>query len=193
MCLRRQSVGNWQNFRAEKARQGPRSGNFFSIAHDPSTTMDLFDDPDYRQIVAAIATFLFASFFVYLAIPSNIESPAECDVPTPEQCQPGWEGKVLDEPSIKVIGNLCSKSSSEANCAKLPGTSAIQCYCPATGQLLGLINPATSEGVDRAIAKAQEAQPEWARTSFIQRRRVLKTLQKCVGRIAETPNMPCLV
>jgi acyl-CoA reductase-like NAD-dependent aldehyde dehydrogenase len=35
-------------------------------------------------------------------------------------------------------------------------------------------------GIDRAIAKAKEAQVEWAKTSFSQRRRVLKTMLKYV-------------
>lgn len=64
--------------------------------------------------------------------------------------------------------------------SQISGSSAIQCYCPANGRLLGLVNPSTPEGIDRAIAKAKEAQTEWAKTSFKQRRRVLKTILKCV-------------
>lgn len=40
------------------------------------------------------------------------------------------------------------------------------------------MNPSTPEGIDRAIAKAKEAQIEWAKTTFKQRRKVLKTLLK---------------
>ncbi|THX78934.1 ALDH-like protein [Aureobasidium pullulans] len=43
-------------------------------------------------------------------------------------------------------------------------------------ELLGVINPSTPDGIDRAIARAQEAQHTWALTTFSQRRRVLKTL-----------------
>ena len=59
---------------------------------------------------------------------------------------------------------------------KVSGSSAIQCYCPANGRLLGNINPATTDGIDRAIAKAKDAQVDWAKTTWGQRRRVLKTM-----------------
>jgi acyl-CoA reductase-like NAD-dependent aldehyde dehydrogenase len=56
----------------------------------------------------------------------------------------------------------------------------IQCYNPATGERLGLINPVTQNGIDRAIAQATEAQKGWGGSSFSQRRRVLKTLLKFI-------------
>jgi len=40
------------------------------------------------------------------------------------------------------------------------------------------VNPATPDGINRAIARAGEAQVQWAKTSFRQRRRVLRTLLK---------------
>jgi acyl-CoA reductase-like NAD-dependent aldehyde dehydrogenase len=63
---------------------------------------------------------------------------------------------------------------------QIPGSSAVQCYCPATGQSLGVINPSTPDGIDRAITRAQEAQHKWALTTFSQRRKVLKTLLKYI-------------
>ncbi len=62
----------------------------------------------------------------------------------------------------------------------MSGSSAIQCYCPANGRLLGFVNPSTPDGIDRAIAKAKKAQNEWAKTTFKQRRRVMKTLLKYI-------------
>lgn len=67
--------------------------------------------------------------------------------------------EVLEEPSIRV-----------------PGSSAIQCYAPATGQLLGLVNPVSPGGIDRAIEQAHAAQKKWTNTTFSQRRQVLRTL-----------------
>lgn len=63
---------------------------------------------------------------------------------------------------------------------KIPRSSAIQCYNPATGQLLGQVNPATPDGIDRAVARAADAQREWATTTFGQRRKVLRTILKYV-------------
>jgi hypothetical protein len=60
--------------------------------------------------------------------------------------------------------------------AQLSGSTAIQCYSPATGQSLGLINPVTPDGIDRIIAKATKAQQTWAKTTFAERRQVLKSV-----------------
>ncbi|KAI9823449.1 MAG: Meiotic Sister-Chromatid recombination aldehyde dehydrogenase [Thelocarpon impressellum] len=84
-------------------------------------------------------------------------------VAQPAQCEAGWEGDVLEKPQLKV-----------------PGSSAIQCYSPATGRSLSTVNPASAAAVDRAVKRAAEAQREWAKTSFAQRRRVLRTLLKFI-------------
>lgn len=65
----------------------------------------------------------------------------------------------------------------ETASVRLPGSSAIQCYAPATGQLLGLANPASPAGVDRAVAAAAAAQKAWQHTTFEQRRAVLRSLK----------------
>ncbi|KAK4117472.1 ALDH-like protein [Canariomyces notabilis] len=59
---------------------------------------------------------------------------------------------------------------------KISGSTAIQCYAPATGQFLGHVNPATPNAIDRAIEQARAAQATWATTSFRERRAVLRTL-----------------
>nr|POE59076.1 putative aldehyde dehydrogenase-like protein [Quercus suber] len=80
-------------------------------------------------------------------------------VPAPDQCKPGWRGSILQSPTIKV-----------------PNSTVIQCYAPATGADLGFINPSTPSGIDRAIQKATAAQLKWAQSSFIERKRVLRSL-----------------
>ncbi|EAT85307.2 hypothetical protein SNOG_07841 [Parastagonospora nodorum SN15] len=97
------------------------------------------------------------------------EAPVKYVVEPPEEAKPGWKGDVLEKPSLKVSGS-----------------SLIQCYAPATGQALGRINPSTADGIDRAIAKAKAAQVTWAQTSFIQRRKVLKTMLKFILNNQET-------
>ncbi|OCK84736.1 aldehyde dehydrogenase [Lepidopterella palustris CBS 459.81] len=114
----------------------------------------------YGIIIASFLTLLLA----FLFFRNDPERPVPYHVPPPEQCSEEWKGEVLESPSLKV-----------------PGSSAIQGYCPATGASLGLINPSTPDGIDRVIAKAKEAQVEWAKTTFAQRRKVLKTMLKCVA------------
>jgi acyl-CoA reductase-like NAD-dependent aldehyde dehydrogenase len=53
--------------------------------------------------------------------------------------------------------------------------------CPADGRSLGSpITPDNAEDIDLAIEKATAAQPEWSRTTFSQRRRLLKTLLRYI-------------
>ncbi|QIX00330.1 hypothetical protein AMS68_005847 [Peltaster fructicola] len=63
---------------------------------------------------------------------------------------------------------------------KVPGSPDIQCYSPATGELLQCITPVTPDGLDRLIDQAGTAQKEWAETQFWQRRRVLKTILRFI-------------
>lgn len=54
-------------------------------------------------------------------------------------------------------------------------------YCPADGRVLGNgIKPATVEDVNKAVGAAKAAQREWARTTFVERRKVLRSLLKYV-------------
>lgn len=97
-----------------------------------------------------------ALLFVYLFF-LRADPPIRYTVPAPKL--PEGEPQILQRPSIKV-----------------EGSSAIQCYAPATGQLLGLVNPSTPAGLDRAIASAAEAQKKWSQTTFRERRAVLRTM-----------------
>lgn len=60
--------------------------------------------------------------------------------------------------------------------SQAPGSNDVQCYCPASGQLLGTITPSTPDGIDRAWVRAKDAQTEWAKTTFSERRKVLRTI-----------------
>ena len=69
---------------------------------------------------------------------------------------------------------------------KVPGSSTIHCYAPATGEFLGYVRPFTTDDIDKAVAQAKNAQEAWARTTFAQRRQVLKTMLKFVLKNQET-------
>jgi len=135
------------------------------------------------------------------------EGAVPYDVAVPEQCKDGWEGQVLEEPSIKVGRFFVAQSSPGSAIQEggqrgiayptlhhhllpqpryifltyinqIDGSTAVQCYCPASGQLLGIVNPVTADGIDRIISKAKDAQIAWAETSFAERRTVLRALLK---------------
>ncbi|KAK0733627.1 Aldehyde/histidinol dehydrogenase, partial [Lasiosphaeria miniovina] len=99
--------------------------------------------------------------------------PIRYRVPTPKTPE---KVEILEKPAIKVSGS-----------------TAIQCYAPATGQFLGLVNPSTPNAIDRAIEQAQEAQTAWAKTSFRDRRAVLRSiLQHVLDNQEEICRVACL-
>ncbi|KAL7621544.1 Meiotic Sister-Chromatid recombination aldehyde dehydrogenase [Parahypoxylon ruwenzoriense] len=113
-----------------------------------------------------ITDFAFLSYPLVLTVVGGIvlyythtdywDRPKRYTVPGPKKPD---EIRILEHPTLKV-----------------PGSTAIQCYMPATGQFLGLVNPSTPTGIDRAIAQAASAQETWACTSFAERRKVLRTM-----------------
>lgn len=115
------------------------------------------------RALAAVATLVAAWLAYYYFLRPDREPALAFSVPPPEQCRLDWRGKVLPEPAIKV-----------------PGSTAIQCYAPATGQYLGLVNPSTPDRIDRIIKRAADAQTGWASTTFAQRRQVMKTILKFI-------------
>jgi hypothetical protein len=111
------------------------------------------------NVILTVACLTAAYLFHRLVVRNDGEQPVPFSVPAPEPCRPGWRGKALDRPTIKVSGS-----------------TAIQCYAPATAEYLGLVNPATPDRIDRLVQRAAAAQKSWARSTFAQRRRVLRTL-----------------
>lgn len=58
--------------------------------------------------------------------------------------------------------------------------SKLNCYDPSTKQLIGHAKNMTAEEVNEILVKAKAAQAEWKKTSYAQRRMVLRTIQKYV-------------
>ncbi|ORY67354.1 Aldehyde/histidinol dehydrogenase [Pseudomassariella vexata] len=112
---------------------------------------------DLKGLLTRVFWSSLSILVLYLFYISRTVSPKRYKVPAPKLPEGGPQ--ILESPSSKV-----------------PGTTAIQCYAPATGQFLGFVNPSTPAGIDRAIASASAAQQKWAQTSFHERRAVLRTL-----------------
>lgn len=134
-------------------------------------------DPSQLLIVFVVLVSLSTTAYIFMRYDDG-EQPVPFQVPIPEQSKPGWQGEILEHPSIKVRRRSIFLIRHAEFYSQVPGSSAIQCYCPANGTLLGRVNPATPDGIDRAIIRAREAQRSWAKTTFSQRRRVLKTMLK---------------
>src|SRR5579859_2508054 len=115
---------------------------------------------DYKNIIGSV----FITFLLVLVSRSVFgggQAIPRIHVPLPEQARKGWTGKTLSHPSIHG-----------------DDPTVIQCYCPATGQLIDSVRAATTLAVDDAIDKAQKAQLKWRTTTFKERKLVLKTLLK---------------
>ncbi|KAJ1996830.1 Meiotic Sister-Chromatid recombination aldehyde dehydrogenase, partial [Coemansia thaxteri] len=91
------------------------------------------------------------------AIPFELRPPGES--------LPGWKGgEILDRPSILVEGR----------------PDLIQCFDPATGRSLGQVPATTADQLNDKLRRARVAQATWAKTTFEQRRQVLRTLNEFV-------------
>ncbi|KAL2016297.1 hypothetical protein VTK56DRAFT_3896 [Thermocarpiscus australiensis] len=136
----------------------------------------LLDDPSSIEVATLAWTLLLAGLGA-LALCSiaqrETEKPIRYQVPPPKLPE---KVEILEQPAIKVSGS-----------------TAIQCYAPATGQFLGLVNPSTPNAIDRAVEQAQAAQTKWATTSFRERRAVLRSiLQHVLDNQEEICRVACL-
>ncbi|KAI1811075.1 ALDH-like protein [Poronia punctata] len=107
-------------------------------------------------IPSPVISGLLGGLLFVFALLGSVEKPIRYSIPHPKLPE---ETTILEHPNIKS-----------------PESTAIQCYAPATGQFLGLVNPSTPAGLDRAIAQAASAQEKWAQTSFAERRKVLRSM-----------------
>lgn len=133
--------------------------------------LSTYHDIDWQQAIdyvqtnqlllfCLVGTIVFTYFSAKLLLASTIPNVS---VPVPEQALQGWTGAKLERPSIQ---------------GKDP--SVIQCYCPATAQLIDTMKAATVDDVNAAIDQAKAAQLKWRRTTFKQRTLVMKTLLKFI-------------
>ncbi|EEP78724.1 predicted protein [Uncinocarpus reesii 1704] len=105
------------------------------------------------------------------------ERPVSFTVPLPPEVSPDWQGKAWDEVDDADKEILESQSFGKFD------ESKILSYCPADGRLLGDENgvkPASPEKIDLTVRRAVVAQFKWKRTTFAERRRVLRTLLKYI-------------
>ena len=114
--------------------------------------------PSGQSILVSITCALASYIFFRLWRASRFDGVPYM-VPIPKQAQKGWKGEVMTNPSITSNSNYL-----------------IQCYAPATGVSLGTVAPAYPEDIDAAIKASAVAQELWAKTSWDERRKFLRTL-----------------
>ncbi|ODV80146.1 meiotic sister-chromatid recombination aldehyde dehydrogenase [Suhomyces tanzawaensis NRRL Y-17324] len=94
---------------------------------------------------------------------NKLEEPIKLMIPIPPEAKKNWKGRRLYPLSIRSTD-----------------PTQIQSFCPATGQYLGTFHAQTKDEMNETIQKAKEAQKQWAKSSFIVRRKLLKTLNRFI-------------
>lgn len=97
---------------------------------------------------------------------NKLEAPLKIEMAIPDEAKPHWKGKRL------YSGRKSLRVATEPN--------KIQSFCPATGQSLGTFDTTSRQELDEKIALASKAQKKWSDSSFITRRRVLRTLSRYI-------------
>lgn len=121
-----------------------------------------------KPLETPYTTLYFVAFIVPLMLASLLLIPSPEAIPTFAVPVPDVHRR-KNYKSLEILSNPDVKTKS---------SSAIQCYSPATGRLLGRVNPVTADGVDRAVIKAREAQAVWRRSTWSERKRVLRCLSQ---------------
>ena len=63
--------------------------------------------------------------------------------------------------------------------APTPSPDRVQCFDPSTGRFLGTERVSGAAEVKDCVKRAREAQRTWAKSSFAQRRKLLRILSRC--------------
>jgi hypothetical protein len=83
-------------------------------------------------------------------------------------------------PEEALEDGVKSKPSQSVDLVNKKRPGFIQCYDPSTHQFLGEVVAMSKEDVHDLCQRAAEAQKSWAKTTFSQRRQLLRTIQKYV-------------
>ncbi|GMK56335.1 hypothetical protein CspeluHIS016_0301750 [Cutaneotrichosporon spelunceum] len=96
--------------------------------------------------------------------------------PAPKEAATTWHGEVIPNPDL---------FSHTRNHALLPSNASgdyITCYDPSSGEHIETRRLPSAEDIARQVARADAAQPKWARTTFAQRASVLRSIKAWILR-----------
>ncbi|KAI1948920.1 Meiotic Sister-Chromatid recombination aldehyde dehydrogenase [Ophidiomyces ophidiicola] len=129
-----------------------------------------------RRALIAVLTWI-AVRVAYRYILAQKESPVDFSVPLPPEVSPDWRGKSWSE------AEGADRELLEAQSFGKFDTSKILSYCPADGRLLGNedgVKPASPGEIDLTVRRAVVAHLKFKKTTFSERRKVLRTLLKYI-------------
>ncbi|CAP86660.1 putative aldehyde dehydrogenase-like protein [Penicillium chrysogenum] len=130
---------------------------------------------EYAPYIGVALTSLAAVYVGYLYLQSWREAAVLFNVPIPPEVRNSGSIKTWDE--VQGQQKMVLQDQARGKWSH----QLIMSYCPADGRVLGNgIKPATVEDVNKVVRVAKAAQPEWSKTTFAERRKVLRTLLKYV-------------
>ncbi|KAJ5313606.1 phosphotransferase family protein [Penicillium atrosanguineum] len=130
---------------------------------------------EHAQLAGVALASLLAVYVGYLYILSRREAAVTFNVPLPQEVRKSGDGKKWDDIQGQEKRILEDQARGKWN------DKLIMSYCPADGRVLGNgIKPATVEDVNTAVRAAKDAQREFAKTTFAERRQIIRTLLKYV-------------
>ncbi|KAJ5674648.1 uncharacterized protein N7477_004582 [Penicillium maclennaniae] len=134
-----------------------------------------FVSSEHAQWAGVTLASLLAVYVGYLYILRRREAAVTFNVPLPQEVRKSAGGKKWDDVQGQEKRILEDQARGKWN------DKLIMSYCPADGRVLGNgIKPATVEDVNTAVRAAKAAQREFAKTTFAERRQILRTLLKYV-------------
>src|SRR5512139_700907 len=106
-------------------------------------------------------------------------APTEGGSPPSVANPPGLSGPAIAERESTIMATETSPVRPRA-AAPNPDSNVIDCFEPATRQKLGTVPVDSPEEVARKIERARAAQQAWKKSTFEQRRRVLRHMLEYV-------------
>lgn len=97
---------------------------------------------------------------------NKLETPKKLEYPIPPEAKTHWKGRRLHPLHVSI--------------RTAEDTDSIQSYCPATTQYLGTFPCTTKDQMDMKILAAELAQKSWAKSSFVTRKQLLRTLAQFI-------------
>ena len=86
-----------------------------------------YTPPQAVGLLLAVAIAILISTVLYRAIlVTDDEAPITFAVPVPEQCKPEWKGRILDEPSVKVMTDAWDTNM--ITCADAVADTGLKCH-----------------------------------------------------------------
>jgi hypothetical protein len=188
--------------------QGSLADHLISIIrivffNNTSDKKDNEESSERMKIIIVISMILFSTLYILLTIWNAYHISYHLliwyeylFVTVPTMTIPNLPKSVTDEYSTEED---TTSSSTKATKIDTNGTQAprpslidpsrpnmIQCYDPSTDEHLGEVVAMTSQQVHECCVKASIAQQSWSKSTFAQRRLVLRTIQKYIVQHAHT-------